>query len=624
MSAAPPVTQTRLEFLRRAGSIGAGLTLLTASPSAARPRRRRSHRPPTVAVLGGGVAGLTAAHELVDRGFDVTVYERKALGGKARSVPVPGSASGGRRPLPGEHGYRICLGTYQYLPDTMQRIPAGRGSVYDRLVKGGDILLARSGGRADLHTFLTGPPPRLTLGFLPPELAAWAQFASRVPGDELAFWVRQVVIYLTSSDQRRFGQWEYLSMWDYMRADGKSPEYQRLLTDMCSHLVQSTPSRLASARAHMNLWEAIVYCAAGQGQDGRSVAELLDAPTNEAWIDPWIRFLQTRGARFHVGYTVDALHLEHGRIASATARDKHGATHPIDADYYVCAVPVERARELLDNAILATDPRLEAIRNIQVRWMNGIQYYFRRPVDINHGHVFYIDSPWVISSISQPQFWPRDFAETYGDGTAHDCLSVVASEWQQPGILYGKPARDCTPAQIAGEIWAQMKAALEDTGRSYLPDDVLQSWFLDPAIRYRNTPTAPAATSRCSSKPPAYTTTGPKPRPPYPTSSSQPTTSATSPRSTPHVWTARARPHERRSTHYSPQPGQASSPCRSTSDTPRRSSELRSSSTPSASTPVSHTSSTRPCAGRASPASSTNKSVSLPCSSASDSRDRPS
>ena len=54
-----------------------------------------------VAVLGGGVAGLTAAHELEERGFEVTVYEaRDRLGGKARSLPVPGTD------LPGEHGQR--------------------------------------------------------------------------------------------------------------------------------------------------------------------------------------------------------------------------------------------------------------------------------------------------------------------------------------------------------------------------------------------------------------------------------------------------------------------------------------------------------------------------------------
>jgi uncharacterized protein with NAD-binding domain and iron-sulfur cluster len=50
----------------------------------------------TVAILGGGVAGFSAAHELAERGFAVRVYERKPVwGGKARSIPVTGSARDG-------------------------------------------------------------------------------------------------------------------------------------------------------------------------------------------------------------------------------------------------------------------------------------------------------------------------------------------------------------------------------------------------------------------------------------------------------------------------------------------------------------------------------------------------
>ena len=82
----------------------------------------------SVAILGGGVAGLSAAHELAERGFEVTVYEaRPDLGGKARSMPVPGSGTGGRADLPAEHGFRFFPGFYRHLPDTMRRIPvAGR------------------------------------------------------------------------------------------------------------------------------------------------------------------------------------------------------------------------------------------------------------------------------------------------------------------------------------------------------------------------------------------------------------------------------------------------------------------------------------------------------------------
>ena len=79
--------------------------------------------PQTVAILGGGVAGLSAAHELAERGFHVRVYEKKpVMGGKARSIPVPGSALADRKPLPGEHGFRFFPGFYKHVTDTMRRM----------------------------------------------------------------------------------------------------------------------------------------------------------------------------------------------------------------------------------------------------------------------------------------------------------------------------------------------------------------------------------------------------------------------------------------------------------------------------------------------------------------------
>jgi uncharacterized protein with NAD-binding domain and iron-sulfur cluster len=85
--------------------------------------------PTRVIVLGGGVAGMSAAHELVERGFDVVVLERRDIaGGKARSVPViddaPGTSGhqlvdGGTAPIehrvPGEHGFRFFPGFYKHV-----------------------------------------------------------------------------------------------------------------------------------------------------------------------------------------------------------------------------------------------------------------------------------------------------------------------------------------------------------------------------------------------------------------------------------------------------------------------------------------------------------------------------
>ena len=81
-----------------------------------------------VVVLGGGVAGLSAAHELVDADSRCEVYERNPdWGGKARSLDFTCRARREQPPLPGEHGFRFFPGFYKHVIDTMKRIPRGPG-----------------------------------------------------------------------------------------------------------------------------------------------------------------------------------------------------------------------------------------------------------------------------------------------------------------------------------------------------------------------------------------------------------------------------------------------------------------------------------------------------------------
>jgi len=141
---------------------------------------------------------------------------------------------------------------------------------------------------------------------------------------------------------------------------------------------------------------------------------------------------------------------------------------------------------LVGDEIKSAAPSLAHLTKLETRWMNGIQFYLKNDVPLVHGHSNYLDSPWALTSISQRQFWPGiDFAGL-GDGKVGGILSVDISDWDTPGIVYGKAATNCTAEEIKTEAWAQLKAHLNTGGIETLSDSNLLSWFLDPDIQFPN------------------------------------------------------------------------------------------------------------------------------------------
>ncbi|MCX5193441.1 FAD-dependent oxidoreductase [Streptomyces sp. NBC_00249] len=470
------------------GALTAGPAQAAGSASGAGAPARRS-----VAVLGGGVAGLTAAHELAERGYAVTVYERRALGGKARSMDVPGSARGGRRPLPAEHGFRFIPGIYHNLPDTMRRIPfpGNAHGVWDNLVAPREMMFARSGGREDLRAPIPWPehsPAALTPEELRRALTGILESLVRLPAHETAYFVNRALVFLTSCDERRDEEWERTPWWEFTRAARMSSEYQRILAIGITRNIVATKAEEASTRTVGTLGEAFVFNLLGRGADGPP-DRILNLPTNEAWIDPWEAHLRSLGVEFRIGWTVQEVRCENGRVSGVGVLDPAGERRTVTADHYVSALPVEHARRTWSPALRAADPMLGRCDRLETDWMTGIQFYLTARAPLVHGHLNCIDSPWSLTAIQQAEHWPdRDFPADYGDGAAVDCLSVDISEWDKPGILYGKTAKQCTREEVAREVWAQLKAALNDTGRTALTDGALHSWFLDPGVDGLGTP----------------------------------------------------------------------------------------------------------------------------------------
>ena len=470
---------SRRQFLR---SAGIGTVALAGVPRRGGPSRRPRRRQ-TVAVFGAGVAGLTAAHELAERGFDVTIFERRAWGGKARSTEVPGTAAGGRRPLPGEHSWRLFAGPYQNTIDTMRRIPFGDNpnGVFDNLVGDEHVLLARSGERRDIDWRTRGVDKR----GLSPEglvtLLVGLLADSGIPPDAIEHFVARMVVYFASCQERRLGQWEHTTWSDFIDSDRYGEDYRRIFANVFADFVQASHANRTSAQFPGHIFEFLVHGLLGRASNGPLIRSL-NRPTNEAFIEPWLAVLRGHGAHLRLGYELTGLQMRDGRITGAEVR-RNGQTSVVDADWYVSALPVERARELWTADILDADPHLGRMWRLETAWMNGLKFFLSKQTPVIKGHVFYIDSPWLVTSISQSQFWPLDFAATYGDGRTHESLSAIISDWTAPGVLYGKPANACTPEEVVSEVWEQMKRHLNERGRTpVLTDDLIVSWDIDPGM----------------------------------------------------------------------------------------------------------------------------------------------
>jgi 15-cis-phytoene desaturase len=440
---------------------------------------------PKVAIFGGGVGGLTTAHELADRGFDVEIYDlkKKLWGGKARSMVERGSGTGGRKDLPGEHGFRFFPGFYKHVPDTMSRIPfpGNAKGVLDNLVPTTEFAMYREDG-----------PPFVAPIHFPETIAQWEEalraiFTARlgIGHQNEAFFVKQVLKLACSCQERMDYEYDLIAWWKYVEADMRGVPYQKFLAQGLTRSLVAMQAEISSTRTVGTMLLQLLY---NMLTPGVEVDRVLNGPTNDQWIQPWVDYLKGKGVKFHLDSMVRSFNMDGAKIRSVTVTDSDDigdAVLPVTADFYVSAIPAEKMASLLNADMLKAAPALQTITELMTMWMNGIQFYLSTDVPVVHGHTIYVDSAWAITSISQHQFWNGVDLSQYGDGRVKGILSIDISDWLTPGdqvIL--KPAQDCTAEEIKTECWAQLKAHLNEGGQNLLNDTELLGYHLDPDITF--------------------------------------------------------------------------------------------------------------------------------------------
>ena len=454
---------------------------------------------PKVIILGGGVAGMSAAHELIERGFEVQVFERKIRlpGGKARSVPVPDEDAGEHyNPLPGEHGFRFFPGFYKHVIDTMKRIPfpGNSNGVFDNLVPAPHVMMART----DHDPIIM--PDRFPRSFADLKLMLNALHADTglTDGDKELFTDR-VWQLITSCQERRQNDYERVGWWEFTDADRRDKAYQDLLAKGLTRTLVAARAKTASTKTGGDIFLQLIF---NMANPSVATDRILNGPTNERWLHPWYEYLVKKGVDYRflsdvvkidcdvqnksiTGVWIQKLKESKGPFYESTPDSEMPAPEKFTADYYILATPIEVAAPLLvgdilngktlqewtidiikkameDNAladpevsimditndaigqaaIMQADPCLFGVVELanDVSWMTGVQYYLNEVVNLNQGHVIFSDSPWAVTAISQLQFWKDFDIAKYADGKVKTILSCDVSNWDEKGILLHKGA----------------------------------------------------------------------------------------------------------------------------------------------------------------------------------------
>jgi hypothetical protein len=357
------------------------------------------HRPPTALILGAGIAGLTAAHELAERGFAVTVLEAREderervgdlppqeyppvkLGGLAASQysttgpdnpgshaqlrPFPGRRGRPRTPgcaVAGEHGFRFFPAYYLHIWDTLQRIP-----LYQQR-PGPDGSTWQPTSRTVLDNLRRVTTQAMTVPGLPSlvfprdrprtigEVLTTADQVGElgITPDDSATFTGRILRYLVTSPLRRASELQNLSMYDYFigrdaqvpRRFLYSPKVEPLLLDM-PKVLAAFDSRWGDARTNITTYLQLILRVDERDTKADGV---LNGPTTEAWFDHWYHMLVQLGVRF-ARATVDRIEpppRERGTPPPRRPRVEvvlaDGTRHR--ADYVVCALDAPAAERI--------------------------------------------------------------------------------------------------------------------------------------------------------------------------------------------------------------------------------------------------------------------------------------
>jgi len=330
---------------------------------------RRTVSNPSVAIIGGGLAGLAAAVALCEQGLRIVLFEaRRELGGRA------GSYSDSVTEELVDHCQHVGMSCCTNLSDFFRRTEV------DGLVKRFDVLhfFGPNGRRADFRAaaWLPAPfhlgPSLLKFGFL-----SWSERLS----------IAKTMMRLARTPNSDSADGQTIGAW--LRKQNQS------------------------IRAIQRFWSVVLVSALGESIERASLAAAkkvfvdgfmahksayqIDVPIvslGELYGERVSNWLNDRGVTLRLGATVKQLNVDNGEVTGLQLAD--GSVQ--NADFVVIALPWRRVGDVVPDAVTNAISELRSVNQIKSAPITGIHLWLGRPIT-SLPHAVLIDrlSQWMFN-----------------------------------------------------------------------------------------------------------------------------------------------------------------------------------------------------------------------------------
>ncbi|MFA7061281.1 MAG: FAD-dependent oxidoreductase [Pedobacter sp.] len=396
----------------------------------------------SIVIFGAGIAGLSAAHELSQLGYSVSVYEAlDQPGGFFRSSRLS------QNNMPTEYSWHGMGPWYHNTFDLMQHIPFNeKGSIYDlALARPLDFGIFPDTDKAQFYVGLESIPKMFRMNTW--EFIKWSYLMlktwtsnnrSKIKYDKInaaQAWKPLLKDKAYKTWRSCFGPW-IGSDWSKVSLQTTGEFFKKQLT--------SKPPHPHKADQEGPAWT----------QDAGIGWLLLKGPSSEYWFDPWVEYLKEKGVKFFWEKALTKLEFDGTHIISAFCGEEK-----IQGDIYILAInPFITADILSETPALERQEELKSFKPL-IQGGPHIQVSFRLAFSEKikfprvRTAVVVSDSEFNLTLFAEEQVWDKgvDLGQNIKSlWTGTSCISSV------PGRIYHKPVNTCTKEEFIEEVKAQI------------------------------------------------------------------------------------------------------------------------------------------------------------------------